>query len=394
MSQALAFIERLPHEGASAIDSISGLPLQRLTGAIGHSHCLYFTSDGWTNDGQHLLIASERAPSGNQLYALELASGDLLRLTNLAPGAVRDHRFNYASLDPAGQRVAFWDDQRLTVLNLVSGAQQVVYEAPGDIHGTCWTADGAWILTCASSAGTHSTGVSTAERLSWMQRPPRSQVLAVAADGNSPTRILHEEDWLITHVNASPTDPDLVVFCHEGPWLDIPQRVWGLRLSGGAAWPVGPANGEWGIGHEYWLADGRSIGYHARHREGSWRHAAGFVDVAGGSHWQAELSVPTHHAVAIDGNRIYLDGTRESGGYLLAVDREGDGWGTPRVLCRHDASRHHHRAHVHPRPRRDGRAVVFNSDRRGYCDAWLVEVPESLDDLPPWPGRPYRYYWE
>ncbi|TVR46424.1 MAG: hypothetical protein EA402_02675 [Planctomycetota bacterium] len=374
-------------------DAHSGLSLTRYGGHIGHSHCLYFTSDGWTADQRHFLCAMETAELGNQLYAIELSSGRLSQLTNLAQGAAPQHRFNYASLSPDGGRVAYWDADDLVVQHLASGERSVIYHAEGEVHGTCWTADGRQVLTCRSEECQLGSGTSTADRLRWLSAPPLSQVLAIDAGGGG-ERVLHEERWLITHVNASPTDPDLCTFCHEGPWLTIDQRIWGLRLSGGSAWPVVPHDGVWGVGHEFWCADGRTVGYHARHKDGTWRHAAGFVDVLSAQVWQAEISVPTHHAVAIDNQRMILDGTRESGEWLLLIDREGDQWGEPRVLCRHDSSRHHHRVHVHPRLRRDGRQISFNSDVRGYGDVYLLDLPEDCSSLPRWPGKPFRYYWE
>ncbi|TVR14384.1 MAG: hypothetical protein EA401_04680 [Planctomycetota bacterium] len=387
------YYERIPSQVSSAADPHSGLPCSRLTAAVGHSHCLYFTSDGWTADQQYLIIAGERAATGNQLYAVELASGDAVRITDCRPGAVPDHHFNYASLSPDGSRIAYWNGKDLTILTLESGREEVIYQAQGEVHGTSWTADGRAVLTCRSQHSSVGNGSSTADRLRWLEQPPLSQVISVASDGSA-THVLHEAQWLITHVNASPIDPDLCTFCHEGPWLEIDQRIWGLRLSGGSPWPVVPRDPDWGVGHEYWCADGVTVGYHARHRDGTWRHAAGFCHVLSGDVWQAELAVPTHHAVAISPNRVFLDGTRSSGEWLLAVDRQGDEWAQPRVLCRHDSSRHHHRAHVHARPRADGRVLAFNSDRRGYTDVYLIDVPSDISALPEWPGTPYRYYWE
>jgi oligogalacturonide lyase len=386
-------LERLPAEARTVADPLSGLPVTRLTGACGHSHGLYFTTDSWTRDGRHVIIASERG-TGSQLLACALDGYGLARLTAIAPAAGEPHVHNFAALSPADDRLAYWDGGHLTILDLADGRSAVVHDAAGATrHGLSWTADGRRILTCVSDPVSAPVGSSTEERLRWRDAPPLSRIIAVEVDGSG-HRILHEERWLITHVNASPTDPDLCVFCHEGPWLEIGQRIWALRVSGGAPWKVVPRDPAWGVGHEYWLADGRTVGYHARHRDGTWRHAAGFADVLTGETWQAELAVPTHHAVAQDRELLILDGTRATGDWLLAVPREGDAWGEPRVLCRHDASRHHHRAHVHQRLARDRRSVVFTSDRRGYSDAYLVPVPADVRSLPVWPGRPYRYYWE
>jgi oligogalacturonide lyase len=195
-------------------------------------------------------------------------------------------------------------------------------------------------------------------------------------------------------VNASPTLADVITFCHEGPWLEIDQRIWGLRLSGGPPWPIIPHDPDWGIGHKFWCQDGETIGYHARYKEGTWKHAAGFVRFDNSEHFQAEIDVPTHHAHSVAADRMVLDGTRESGNYLMVIERQGDRWSTPRVLCRHDSSRHGHSTHVHPRLRADGKQVCFSSDRNRYTDVYLVDIPDDLTVLPEWPGKPYRYYWE
>jgi oligogalacturonide lyase len=40
----------------------------------------------------------------------------------------------------------------------------------------------------------------------------------------------HSTDWL-NHVQFSPTDPTLMMFCHEGPWHKV-DRIWTIRIDG------------------------------------------------------------------------------------------------------------------------------------------------------------------
>lgn len=400
-------IETLPAEGAVARDPVSGLPVRRLTGAVGHSHALYFTEDGWTADGKHLLLGSERA-CGNELYAAELSSGRLLRLSALHPGGnhpTLPHVFNYVSINRTRPECYCWRAGTLFALDLATGRSRDLYSLPAghEEHGTSVTADGAWVLTAYSEditarTGRHDRGTDRSAARAMAAARPHSRIMAIPTAGGA-ARVVFEDDAFITHVNASPTRPHLATFCHEGPWLEIDQRMWGLCLDGlggriGEPWAILPKDPAWGVGHEYWLADGETLGFHARHREGTWRHAAGFVRHDNSESWQAELAVPTQHAHAVTRDWVLLDGTREAGEFLLAVPREGDGWGVPRVLCRHDASRHHHRAHVHARIRSDGKQVVFTSDRRDYSDVYLVDVPSDIRALPPYPGKPYTYYWQ
>ena len=40
----------------------------------------------------------------------------------------------------------------------------------------------------------------------------------------------HSTDWL-NHVDFSPTDPKLMMFCHEGPWHQV-DRIWTIKTDG------------------------------------------------------------------------------------------------------------------------------------------------------------------
>lgn len=388
---------RLPSERTVVTDRITGRPLTRLTSGRGRAYPVYFTTNGWTRDGRHLLIVADR-DFGEQLYAVELASGDLLQLTDLAPPDPLHATagLGLASLSPVADEMALWTDPGLVVQNLTTGQSELLFPSPPgkQRHGTSWTADGTHVLTSISASKDLTGGGTSFDGVRAMiAEKPHSQVLAVPRSGGEPL-VVHEEDWLITHVNASPTVPGLLTFCHEGPWLEIDQRIWGLRIGGDGPWPIVPRDPDWGVGHEFWCCDGETIGYHARYREGTWRHAAGFARATGGEVWQAELAVPTQHAHAATTTRMLFDGTREAGEYLMIADRQGDAWGAQRVLAAHDCSRANHRTHVHARIRGDGRQVVFCSDRRGYGDVYVVDVPDDLSELPEWPGKPFRYYWQ
>ena len=67
-------------------------------------------------------------------------------------------------------------------------------------------------------------------------------------------------DWL-NHVQFSPTDPKLMMFCHEGPWHEV-DRVWTVRVDGGEPRLMHPRTMPYEIaGHEFFGYDGRTIWY-------------------------------------------------------------------------------------------------------------------------------------
>ncbi len=67
-------------------------------------------------------------------------------------------------------------------------------------------------------------------------------------------------DWL-NHLQFSPTDPSLLMFCHEGPWQKV-DRIWTIRTDGSDLKLIHQRTMTMEIaGHEFWSADGKTIWY-------------------------------------------------------------------------------------------------------------------------------------
>ena len=58
------------------------------------------------------------------------------------------------------------------------------------------------------------------------KRRPLSQIVRIEIESGN-QEIIHEDRRYLGHVNTSPTQPDLLTFCHEGPWnlVDAPRFV-------------------------------------------------------------------------------------------------------------------------------------------------------------------------
>ena len=64
--------------------------------------------------------------------------------------------------------------------------------------------------------------------------------------------------WL-NHLQFSPTDPNLLLYCHEGTWHEV-DRVWTIRTDGGAQRLMHQRKMDMEIaGHEFWSHDGKTI---------------------------------------------------------------------------------------------------------------------------------------
>ena len=72
--------------------------------------------------------------------------------------------------------------------------------------------------------------------------------------------VLSEHEWL-NHFQFSPTDPNLILFCHEGTWHEV-DRVWTIRTDGSGLTKIHTRTINMEIaGHEFFSADGKTIWY-------------------------------------------------------------------------------------------------------------------------------------
>ena len=72
--------------------------------------------------------------------------------------------------------------------------------------------------------------------------------------------IFKEHEWL-NHLQFSPTDPNLIMFCHEGTWHEV-DRVWTIRTDGTNLKKMHTRTMNMEIaGHEFFSADGKMIWY-------------------------------------------------------------------------------------------------------------------------------------
>ena len=109
---------------------------------------------------------------------------------------------------------------------------------------------------------------------------PHSMIVKVPIDGGE-TEVVFEEHYWVGHINASPKLPNIITFCHEGPWNLVENRLWGLDIDTGETWKIRPSAPGEAFGHEYWMSDGEHIGpaaYRSFHKvarcDTSWRTKA------------------------------------------------------------------------------------------------------------------------
>jgi oligogalacturonide lyase len=91
-------------------------------------------------------------------------------------------------------------------------------------------------------------------------------------------------DWL-GHLQFSPTDPHLLMFCHEGPWHKV-DRIWTIHTDGSHLKLIHQRTMIMEIaGHEFWSADGKTIWYDLQTPRGEDFWVAGYNVESGKRTW-------------------------------------------------------------------------------------------------------------
>ena len=195
--------------------------------------------------------------------------------------------------------------------------------------------------------------------------------------------IYNSTDWL-NHVQMSPTDPGLIMFCHEGPWHKV-DRIWTIRTDGTGRRLMHERTMDMEIaGHEFFAADGRTIWYDLQTPKSKVFWLAG-VEIASGK--RIRYSVPrdqwsVHFNVSPDGKLFAGDGGGPS-----SVAAPGNGqWiylftplpdGTLKAERLVDLSKHDYRLEPNVTFTPDGKRIVFRSNMHGATHVYAVEVAKA-----------------
>jgi len=369
-------------ERREVVDPVSGIALRQLTAYKTNNHHVYFTNPGWYDRDRRMLFGSDRADRTN-LYSIQLESGEITQLTDLDPvGLPRETQFLTVCVNPVRDEAYFWYDRDLRALDLETFEQRVLWTMPERFTRSMinCTADGLYVCAGVFEDLSDRVRIDTLRGYVGFREifaaRPESRIMRVAVDGSGAECAWHERCW-IGHVNTSPTRPDILTFCHEGPWDQVDNRIWGLDLSTGKAWTIRrPEDGE-AVGHEYWHAGGDLIGYHGRRPDG--RKFFGKVRYDDSARFEVDFPGETGHVHSNDFNLVVGDGA----GYIRLWQWNGEGFDGPRALAHHRSSMKIQQAHPHPRFTRDGKRVVFTSDWTGYCQVYEADVPDftSLPDI-------------
>lgn len=210
--------------------------------------------------------------------------------------------------------------------------------------------------------------------------------------------LLHSRDWL-NHLLFSPTDPTLLMFCHEGPWHKV-DRIWTIRTDGSHEMLIHKRTMDMEIaGHEFWAPDGKTIWYDLQRPRGedfwlagdrvdtgerTWYHlqrnewSIHFNVTEDGTLFCGDGGDPGQVAHAPDGEWIYLfrpDLIKNAG----IANKDFIHPGVLRSERLVNMSKHKYRLEPNVRFTPDKKWVVFRSNMFGPTYVFAVEVAKAKE---------------
>jgi len=195
-------------------------------------------------------------------------------------------------------------------------------------------------------------------------------------------KVVHAENTWLGHIQFSPTDPDILMFCHEGPWHKV-DRIWRYNLKDKSVTLMHKRSMPMEIaGHEGFAPDGKSIWFDLQKPRGQTFYFAG-ADVATGrelaSYQMSANEWSIHYAIAPDQSMFAGDGgdptqvaKAPDGMWIYAFYPDGQRFRAEKLV---NMKAHGYRdlePNVHFTP--DGKWVVFGGTFEGRHETYAVQV--------------------
>ena len=358
---------RMGEMGETFVDGQTGRRVWIM--ARGSASGLYFHQNCFTAAGD-LMVYRGPTPEGGQSFVLDLATGGSRQLTH-EPGGMHSE-----VLAAKTRRLYYRAGDAIRCVHLDAGVTRTVGEVPAGLS--------AYLLTLSADERTLASGyVQGGEEIAKLPRGEsfvrmfdaklRNVIYTLDIASGRYEEVYEENAWL-GHFQFSPTDPNTLMFCHEGPWERL-DRIWLLDLRTRANRLAFPRRREGEIaGHEFWHPDGTRIWFDLRHRADG-EFALANVDLATGALTAYPLKREEwsyHYNVEPQGQWLCGDGGPD-GPWIYRFDPRPDGSVAVTKLCSmagHDYARWEPNVHVTP----DARWVVFTTNMTGSTEVRAVEA--------------------
>ena len=192
--------------------------------------------------------------------------------------------------------------------------------------------------------------------------------------------IVHSDTAWLNHIQFSPKDSNILMFCHEGPW-HLLDRIWLIDIETGDVRLMHKRTVDREIaGYEFFSRDGKTIWFDLQIPRGKTFYLAG-VNIKTGQEkhfamkrdeWSIHFNIsPDQTTFCGDGGDSTQVARAKDGRWIYLFHPEGDSLKADRLVN----MKHHNydlEPNVHFSP--DGKQVIFRANFEGLDQVYAVEI--------------------
>jgi oligogalacturonide lyase len=311
----------------------------------------------------------------------------LLDLTTLKPEQLTFHAspMNGEIVHNKSGNIYFQIKDSVFCVNAFTKQEKLVYVFPDDFKANITTvnADGTLLAGARSDDKEKELFRQNPEKKDYFNiiyeaRLPRT-LFTVNVNTKKLNRIFTDSAWL-NHIQFSPTDPALLMFCHEGPWHKV-DRIWTIdintkeiKLMHKRTMPMEIA------GHEWIGPDGKTIWYDLQQPRGQTFFVSGTEIKTGKekkyllqrNEWSIHFNIsPDQKLFAGDGGDPGQVAKAPDGQWIYLFKPDGDKFVSTRLVnMKHHQYKLEPNVHFSP----DGKWVIFRANFEGIENVYGVQL--------------------
>jgi oligogalacturonide lyase len=359
------------------IDQDTHHKVVRLSRKDGNNLSFYFHNNPFVGDK---MIFTSTDYTGKHLYTVDL--------NTLALHQVSENGGNAEIVGHHSKSVYWQRHDSVYNTSIENGRTRLIFVFPADFKGSITTLNADETLLAGGWASDEQREISR-------QYPEKHDYFDRIFDAHLPNKlftinlrtgkitVIHSENTWLGHIQFSPTDPDLLMFCHEGPWQKV-DRIWTIRMGNGEVRLMHKRTVENEIaGHEFFSPDGKTIYFDWQIPKGQTFYL-GAVDVGTGAErkyaltrdeWSIHFNVSSDEKLFCgDGGDAGQVAHAKDGRWIYLFHPEGDHFDAERLVNMKDQF-YKLEPNVHFSP--DNKWVIFRANFEGKEEVYAVECKRS-----------------
>lgn len=365
------------------IDADTGHRIVRLTRRDKGGRSFYFHNNPFVkaaNGKDDLMVFYGDTDSTRQLFSVNLTTMEIEQITNYP------HNFHGEIVAKKRKEVFYQSADSVLTTHIITKESRLVYVFPENFKGGVTTINADETLLAGTYASPEKDSI-------YQKNPGKGSYFNLIYEAKIPhtlftvnigtgelKKLYNERAWL-NHVQFSPTDPDLLMYDHEGPW-HLVDRIWTISVKTGQNQLMHKRTMHREIaGHEFFSRDGKVIWYDLQKPRGETFFLAG-VNVGTGENtvyemdrneWSIHFNIsPDQKLFAGDGGDSTQVAHAKGGRWIYLFIPSGDSLVSEKLVNMENHGYRPLEPNVHFSP--DGKWLIFRSDLDGTVHSYAVEL--------------------